>query len=70
MDGNTPLKSAYKLEKEATERKIYDRFNELASVKDSQILEINKVVMAEFGIHSATTINSIRKRVKQRITNT
>lgn len=61
------LKSAYKIEQENRDLQIYERFTELMKTDGAQVLEVNKVVMAEFGIHSASTVWLTRKRVEARL---
>jgi len=62
---NSALKSNYRKKKDAFDKKVYDRFTELKSVKGSQVQKIYEVLLKEFPqINSGSTIWSIRKRVE------
>ncbi len=56
------LKTSYRKEKEARNRKIYMRFNELMKNEGAQADMVTRQVMKEYGIYSPTTIWRIRKQ--------
>lgn len=65
----SPIISPYRAEKRATELKIYNEFNELMSDPESQVTAVESKLMNKYGIHSHSTIWSIRKRVEKRLSN-
>ena len=55
------LKTSFRKEKEARNRKILMRFNELMNLEGAQIDMVTRQVMKEYGIYSPSTIWKIRK---------
>ena len=61
------FKTEYRLEKEARELKIYNEYRSLMSVKGQAVLTVIDYLKHKYGIHSASTIYSILKRVPARL---
>lgn len=65
---STPVfKTPYRLEKEAKELEIYNEYNALMSVAGQSKTGVTDFLMRKHGIHSASTIYELRKRVEARI---
>lgn len=61
------FKTAFRLEKEAKELKIYNEYNAMMAVNGQSKTGVTDFLMRKYGIHSASTIYEIRKRVAQRL---
>lgn len=61
------FKTAFRLEKEAKELKIYNEYNALMAVAGQSKTGVTDFLMRKYGIHSASTIYNIRERVAQRL---
>jgi len=67
METKPVLKSRFKLEKEAKDLEVYEKFTELMAIDGAQVLQVNKVILELFpDIHSEATIWAIRKRVEEK----
>ena len=61
------LKTPFQVEKEARELGIFNEYNELMSVAGQSATAVTEHLMQKYGIHSASTIYEIRKRVGARL---
>lgn len=61
------FKTDYRLEKEARELKIYNEYRSLMSVEGQPVLAVIEHLKHKYGIHSASTVYSILKRVPARL---
>lgn len=62
-----PKKTAYRLEREARELKIYKEYEEFMSYPGAQPGAAKEYIMKKFNIHAPSTIWFIRKRVEERM---
>lgn len=67
MKDKTVFKTDYRRKKEARELEIYNEWNALTSVAGSMATSVTEHIMAKHKIASASSIWSIRKRVKKRL---
>ena len=63
----TVFKTPFRVEKEAKELAIYNEYNELMTAAGQSATGVTEHLMQKYGIHSASTIYEIRKRVEARI---
>lgn len=61
------LRTEFQREKEAREMEIYREYTALASVRGQSITAVTAYLMRKHGIHSASTIYEIRRRVEARL---
>lgn len=61
------FKTPFRVEKEAKELAVYNDYKELMTVQGQSATAVTEHLMAKYGIHSASTIYEIRKRVEARI---
>lgn len=61
------FKTPFRVEKEAKELAIYNDYKELMSVQGQSATAVTEHLMEKYGIHSASTIYEIRKRVEARL---
>lgn len=61
------FKTPYRVEKEAKELAIYNDYKELMSLHGQSATAVTDHLMQKYGIHSASTIYEIRKRVAARL---
>lgn len=67
---NAPIpvfKTPYQEEREAKDLAIYNDYNELMKVPGQSATRVTAHIMEKYGVHSASTIYEIRKRVESRI---
>ncbi len=64
------FKTPYQEEREAKDLAIYNDYNELMKVPGQSATRVTAHLMEKYGIHSASTIYEIRKRVENRLANT
>lgn len=70
MTQKTPLlkkTTECQAERAARDRAIFDEYNALVASEGQSRTEVNKYLMAKYGIHSTGTLYVIRKRVEERI---
>ena len=61
------LKTPFQVEKEKREMALYVEYNQLISVEGQSKTAVNSLLMSKYGLHSASTLYNILKRVEQRI---
>lgn len=61
------FKTPFRVEKEAQELAIYNEYNELMSTEGQSKTGVTDFLMKKYGIHSASTIYVIRRRVEERL---
>jgi len=61
------LKTDFQLEKEAKEMAIYNEYNELMKQPGAMATAVDEHLMKKYGVHSKSTIWSIRRRVETRL---
>lgn len=61
------LKTEFQREKEKRDYAIYSEFVALSAQQGAAITEVTNFLMRKYGIHSASTLWAIRKRVSNRI---
>lgn len=60
------LRTDYRLEKERRDLAICEEYERLASVPETSKTKIEEYLMRKYGLHSRTTLWTIRKRVAAR----
>lgn len=61
------FKTPFRVEKDARELEIFNEYNRLMSVQGQSAMGVTDHLMQKYGIHSASTIYEIRKRVAARL---